>query len=259
MYSLEQVRYRVPSAFATEPYTQMSDNYAYIPTSSIISAMMDEGYGVSAAYESGTRIEEKRGHTKHLLRFRKIDQAPLMLGEILPEIVLVNSHDGSSAYRLMAGLLRLACTNGLMVADGKLGGFHVRHYGDVQGQVISGSQEMLKRLPETLDTVSKWRNIALDEQQALDFAKAALVLRYGEDEYDFPFDSPRVLLSVRRWDDRGDSLWNVFNRVQENIMKGGFRSRFSGRRTRAVRNIAENVRLNQGLWSLAQETAERVG
>ena len=35
-----------------------------------------------------------------------------------PRVVLVNSHDKSSAYQLHCGLFRLVCTNGMVVSDG---------------------------------------------------------------------------------------------------------------------------------------------
>jgi len=49
-------------------------------------------------------------------------------------------------------------------------------------------------------------------------------------------------------------LWSTFNRVQENLVKGGLTGRnANGRqqRTRPVQGIDQNVRLNRALWLLA--------
>ena len=91
-----------------------------------------------------------------------------------------------------------------------------------------------------------------DEQQA--FAKAALQLRWGDDA---PINTNRLLAAHRHEDVKGD-LWTTFNRVQENMLKGGVPGRSStGRRTttRAVGGVNENVKLNKALWTLADSMA----
>jgi hypothetical protein len=63
------------------------------------------------------------------------------------------------------------------------------------------------------------------------------------------------LLTPRRIDDRASDLWTTFNRVQENMIKGGLRARNkSGHSTttRAVKGIDQNVKLNRALWQLAE-------
>ena len=54
-------------------------------------------------------------------------------------------------------------------------------------------------------------------------------------------------------------LWTTFNRVQENMIKGGVPGRSArGRRmtTRGVAGVNENVKLNRALWTLADEFAK---
>ena len=53
-------------------------------------------------------------------------------------------------------------------------------------------------------------------QQA--FAKAALTYRFGEEHQ--PVTEAQIL-TPRRSEDRQDDLWSVFNRCQENLLKGG--------------------------------------
>ena len=60
----------------------------------------------------------------------------------------------------------------------------------------------------------------------------------------------------RRFEDRRDDLWTTFNRLQENLVKGGLEGRSrNGRatRTRPVNGIDQNVKLNRALWVLAEE------
>ena len=60
-------------------------------------------------------------------------------------------------------------------------------------------------------------------------------------------------------EDSGNDLWTTFNRIQENMIKGGMSGRSkSGRRstTREVNGVTENVKLNRALWTLADEFAK---
>src|SRR3546814_6818217 len=58
----------------------------------------------------------------------------------------------------------------------------------------------------------------------------------------------------RRHDDSRRDLWSVFNRTQENLIKGGLSARAAnGRRqtTLPVQGIDNGIRLNRALWLLA--------
>ena len=55
-------------------------------------------------------------------------------------------------------------------------------------------------------------------------------------------------------DDNRVDLWSVFNRIQENLIRGGLVGRGNrGRRqrTRPVQSIDQDLRLNRALWLLA--------
>nr|QTX14453.1 UPF0380 proteins YafZ and homologs [Klebsiella pneumoniae] len=63
------------------------------------------------ACQSRVRDEDKRGHTKHMVRLRREGTNK---GTEVPEIILLNSHDGSSSYQMIPGMFRFVCTNGLV-------------------------------------------------------------------------------------------------------------------------------------------------
>jgi hypothetical protein len=57
-------------------------------------------------------------------------------------------------------------------------------------------------------------------------------------------------------EDLGEDLWQVTNRVQENLLRGGLvRRTATGRliRSRSITAIAQDVRINGGIWDLAAE------
>jgi hypothetical protein len=61
------------------------------------------------------------------------------------EVVLVNSHDKSSAYQLRCGLFRLVCANGMVVSDGTFQRISIKHSGFDPDSVIEASFKLLCR------------------------------------------------------------------------------------------------------------------
>lgn len=253
----DQLMQRAPSIFATEPWDRMSDRYAFIPTIQIVDKMRAEGFQPFSVVQSHTRVPDKQAYTRHMIRFRDMrngnEPAIRRLGEIYPELVLTNSHDGASTYNLDAGLFRLVCLNGATVADGEISQIKVRHSGSVD-QIIDASFEVVEQFPRVLESVERFSQLQLTGPQREAYAVAALELKYDEGEAPI---TAQQLLRVRRPADADPSLWNTFNTVQENLLKGGLRGRNAetARRvtTRPVKGISENTKLNKALWTLTEE------
>jgi hypothetical protein len=255
-----EIRAVAPSIFAETAHGSRSQKYSYIPTSTVLASLRREGFEPFEVRQGGTRDEEKRAFTKHLIRLRHASQTA-QVGDHHHEIVLVNSHDGTSSYQIMSGIFRLVCSNGMVVAD-DLNEIRIKHSGDVIPQVIDGCIEILGRLPEASESVREWSALRLTEGERAAFGAAALALRYDETE-EAPFSAEK-LLTVRRFADAEPNLWATLNTVQENVIRGGVSyvlrdengRRKQMRRTREISGIDQNVRLNRGLWVLAQEMAK---
>ncbi len=252
--SHDLMRRYVPSVFAEGAHESRSKRYTYLPTIEIVNGLAKEGFHATYAIEATTRVEGKEGFTKHMLRFRHARDFERSDAKEANEIILINSHDGSSAYQMLGGCFRFVCANGLVVGD-KLGEVRVRHSGNVQHEIVAGAMGMMDRF-EVID-VSRERMQALQlssgEQTA--FARAALAVRYDDPEKPAPIE-PEQVLQARRWDDRGADLWSTFNRVQENLTQGGIRGRNANNRrtsTRQINGIDQNVGINRALWTLAEE------
>ena len=257
----EQLLQHAPSVFAEQAHVSRSNRYSYIPTSRVVTALRDEGFFPVKVTCSNVRDVSKRGFEKHMLRFRRTD-AQLAVGDVFPEVVLVNSHDGSTSYNIMAGLFRLACSNGLVVpCSDATQEVSVRHTGrNIVDDVIEGSYRVLAESTAAIETSKQWGLIELNphEQQAL--AVGAHHVRFADShgEINTPI-KPEQFLSARRYDDRKNDLWTVFNRVQENAIKGGLRgvvTDTNGRRrrtsTKEVKGIDGNVSINKALWKMAE-------
>jgi hypothetical protein len=244
-----------PSIFATTPWQGMSSRYTFIPTINVIDKMRSEGFQPVSAMQSRTRIEGKQEFTRHLIRFRDMrnGDAPAIrtLGTIYPELVLTNSHDGASAYKLDAGLFRLVCTNGMVVSVGSVSQVNVRHSGSADG-IIDATYQLVEEFPKVLDSVHGFARLRLSAPQQTAFATAALALKYDDAA---PVTAAQVM-RPRRTEDAEPTLWNTLNVAQEHLVSGGDRGRgTTGRRlsTRPVTGISENTRLNKALWTLTEE------
>ena len=151
----EQIRNVAPSVFADAAHSSRSARYSTIPTSEVLASLRREGFQPFAVTQGGSRDEQKRDFTKHMLRLRHESTMGAQVGDSFQEIVLVNSHDGTSSYQLMAGMFRLVCSNGMVVGAGN--GFdevRIKHAGNVIPAVIDGCVEILGRLPEVSNNVA---------------------------------------------------------------------------------------------------------
>ncbi len=252
----DQLRAIAPSIFAESPHGSRSEKYAYIPTSAVLDRLASEGFRPYSVAQGGSKDEAKRGFTKHLLRLRH-DSQELQVGQTHNEIVLLNSHDGTSSYRLMAGVYRLVCSNGLVIAQDKIEDIRIPHKGDVAGLVLDGCITMLDKLPEVSNSIADMAAITLSEAEQEVFGRAALIARYGEEPAPI---RPDQVTAPRRRDDVKNDVWTTFNTIQENLVRGGVRYiqrdergyRVAARQTREIRGVDQNTSLNRALWALAE-------
>lgn len=253
----DQLRKLAPSVYAEQAHDSRSARYAYIATAEILAGLQREGFEVYRATQSRTRLADRSEHTKHMLRLRHRSTALQAVGDSAAEIVLINSHDGSSSYQMMGGMYRLACNNGLVVPDGVCQTIKVQHTGNILDRVTEGAFDVLDGLTRVIEHRDTMRALTLSEGEQQAFARAAITLRFDVADTGAAAPvTPEQVNRPRRIDDRAPDLWTTFNRVQENLVRGGLRARnANGRRmsTRAVTGIDQDVKLNRALWTLAEE------
>ncbi|MBT2336663.1 DUF945 domain-containing protein [Variovorax paradoxus] len=245
----DQISTVAPSIFADAPHESRSQRYAYIPTAAVLTELRQEGFQPFMVAQTRVRHDDRRDFTKHMIRLRHANQINAREAN---EIILLNSHDGTSSYQLLAGMFRFVCQNGLVCGD-PVADVRVPHKGDVAGHVIEGAYEVLSGFDRAQQSRESMQAVTLDAGESEVFARAALSLKYDDPDKPAPITEAQILMPRRTDDDRRD-LWSVFNRTQENLIKGGLRARAAnGRRqsTRPVQGIDQNVRLNRALWLLA--------
>jgi hypothetical protein len=202
------------------------------------------------------REPDGSGYQKHMVRFRRFDNNDLSVGDTFVELVMTNSHDGKSSFQFMAGLFRLACSNGLTVSQSTFDNICMRHTDYSLDNMTTVVGEVVNKAPLMLDTVREYQSIKLTPAESEVFAKSAIPLRFEPEQTVYP----KELLRPRRNVDADNSLWTTLNVVQENIIRGGVRAystdengRQQRRRSREVRAIDSDIKLNRSLWTLAEE------
>jgi len=260
--SNEQILAGAPSVFATAPHHEVSDRYGFQPTIDVVDALRFEGWMPVDATQKNVRDASKRELTTHLLRFRRIDD-DIQVGDSVVELLLKNSHDRSSAFVLHAGVFRMACANGIVIADSTFNKMSVRHGKNIVNDIIEGSYDIIEDVPMIADHIEGMQGTELSAQERAIFAKTAYTFAHGEkDENDLTSDASIVnqMLAPKRHADAGHDLWTTFNVIQENVIRGGIKTvkindkgRVRRNTKRAVNNIDKNIKLNKALWEMATQ------
>jgi hypothetical protein len=249
----------VPSAFSRGKHERTSSRYEFLPTIDVVTALKESGFMPVKATQKHPRDEERAPFVRHMIRFRQECDLVKSVNDMVPEIVLVNSHDGHSCYHLRAGIYRMVCSNGLVVGNDQ---FHykVRHQGAELNQVIQSAIDLATQFPKTLEIAEKWREIDVSPGVKLQYAERASEINWKKEEYRI---DPNLLLIPRRGEDKANDLWTLFNVVQEHIIKGGVsytKTLEDGKqrkgKTRPVNAVPRDINVNTALWNLTQEVAD---
>ena len=252
--SNETLAQRVPSVFVNSPFPGVSSRYGFVPTSEVVNGLRSAGLVPVYAGQSLTRLEGKRDFTRHVLRFRP-DYAPTIVGEALPEVVLLNSHDGSSGFKMWLGMFRMVCANGLIVSDKAMGAISIPHRANAVEHARRQSIELIERVSGLSLQIETFQAIELSDGEMFQLAEHAAAIRWGSER---PAGlNARDLLTPRRFEDSRRNLWAVLNTIQENLTKGGVNLNRIGRRssTRGLRSIVDDTRMNTRLWAAADQLA----
>jgi len=226
----------------------------------VLEALDKEGFQIHGIQTAKVRTPHRKGFEKHLVRLRR---PTLDYAEEAPEIAVINSHDGSSSYQILAGLIRFICENGLF-AGTKWGEVRIPHKGrNTVRDVIEGTYEVLETFETIVSNVNVMKKIPLLHAEQELLARSALTLRYEGRE---PPITTSTALEIHRKEDDAPTLWNTYNRLQENLTKGGQRGwargvdgRMRRRVTRPLQGIDGSVSFNRALWQLTEEFAALKG
>jgi hypothetical protein len=250
-----QLKEFAPTIFAKGGMPGVSEKYGFVNTKAVIDAMRDTGFDIVEVRQSQRRDLERMPFTKHMLKFRPAGLiGKVKRGDVVPQVMMLNSHDRSSGFHLYAAMYRLICDNGMIVSDGaEVTPIKVHHTVRMVENVIDRSLELIKCIDGVYRLRGDMLKTELTSKAALTFAKHAVQFRPPR----AAVLAPETLLVPRRKEDDKFDLWHVFNRVQENMLRGGNETTSEDGRvvmTRGIGRIERDVEVNTKLWSLAVQT-----
>ena len=241
-----QIKDLAPSVFSTNYASKLSSKYSFVPTEKVLEKFIDQGWDVSSVRQVGRGL-----HSAHEVRMSNTELP--QVGDSLVQAIVRNSHDGTKALTVGAGLYRLVCSNGLTVPTSVAREFTIRHKNIDLDDVRNITEGFAEMLPVLQTSVNKFQQRELKLDEAKDFMGKATLLRWGNGS--IPSLDMNQLLIPNRDGDKGLSLWNVFNVAQEKLVRGGSQYRTGTGRynsVRQLRNFGSINRINTKLWELAE-------
>lgn len=278
----DDVARRAPAAFSTGHAEGLSPRYGMVNTARAVEILDGFGWHPTQAAQKKARRIGAEFHAEHLLAFANSSGLARSTGE-RPEVVLYNSHDGTSSLRLFVGFYRFICSNGIVAGDGFEA--RIRHTNGTVGGFEAMLAEVVARIPAMAHAAEVLKARTLTPAAIQEIGTRAAALRWDPmpAEYYgaadglyidgsanpvrgsfFTHETVRGLTMARRWDDEGADAWRVLNRIQEGVIRGGAmvqslteRHPFGAeRKARAVGSVGETVRINRALWDIVADVAE---
>jgi hypothetical protein len=239
--SLDSLRERVPAIFTKTPSPKVSNRYSFADSEYYLQKFIDADWTIHSA-----RQVSKSEYAPHQVILRNKDIATV--GDLLPQLIFTNSHNGIKKMTMDTGIYRLVCSNGLVVPTSITQSLSIKHIdlGDSTTDTIVNS--FYEKIPIIMNSIDRMRNKILTNDEIDNFTYNALQIRFinavGININD--------VVKPSRIEDYSDDLWTVFNVVQEKLIRGGIQLP-SKRHSRPINNFVNDNDINTKLWQLAEQ------
>lgn len=240
------------SDLAHMPQGDLSSRYQNLDSNDVVERLEDmgltfEGISLASAYKPSNR-----GFQKHLLTFSTGRE--LTDGNFL-QLLVTNSYNGKTSLQFNLGIYRMVCANGLIVGD-TIYSRRVLHKGDAQKQLEDAYDDFKEAIPTVQSkviTLSKSEYSVEDEKS---YINKAFEHSHDSSKYELAGDD---LFIPQRTEDTPNSVYNLYNRVQERILKGQYN--LKNKETGKIRSARKKTSVsvfndtNKFLWNEAEKIA----
>jgi len=231
----------------------LTDNYKVAKTSNLIDKIRSLGFNVEKFVALKTRKVERRGYQKHRVLFTSDLLSTRHSNEGRLQLLMTNSHDGSSSVTFQLGFFRFICSNGLVAGDSIVEPIRIRHIGkDFDEKLERAVIEIVAKAKQIDEALDKLKSVSLTDDAIREFQIKSAQLRY-KDKNIIQVDIPTL-----RQEDKGNGLFEVFNRTQEGLTRGVGRVLFLGennkqedKKIRKITSFVNDSELNNELFNLA--------
>lgn len=239
-----------PAIYSNAAHPKMSQRYSFVSTAEIVSKFEKQGWEVRTMQQSRTRDAGETPFAAHQVRmgFGKFGG----VGDTVPELIIGNSHNGKKTLNFKLGLMRIVCTNGLVIPMPEFNEtFNIRHTGVDDESIKLLTDNMADFLPTVNERVRVMQETSVKESDAIEFLRESVKLRWDSDGYQFNYDD---MLTAKRDEDKPLTAWNVFNIAQEKLIRGeiSYEKKGKNRKAQPIKNFIRENDINTKLWEKAE-------
>lgn len=267
--SMDDLRKACPAAFKTSPTNpNVSERYVQASTATVIEDLAKLGWYPTEAKQCRPKKDSKGIRSFHMIalqnpnvKISKIvensDGTSTEIVDSYPRIILTNSHDGFNSFKFILGLVRLICSNGLVLCSDEFANLSIRHINYTFETLRTVVADIVEKVPYVVSTMNDMKNTIISDDNKKELATAVVKIRKEmEDNQQIELDEATIMdiLMPVREEDKGDDLWTVFNVCQEKMIKGGFQATGKNdkvRKQRKITSIKKDIEYNQRLWEIA--------
>ena len=267
--SMDDLRKACPAAFKTSPTNpNVSERYVQASTATVIEDLAKLGWYPTEAKQCRSKKGSKGIRSFHMIalqnpnvKISKIvensDGTSTEIVDSYPRIILTNSHDGFNSFKFILGLVRLICSNGLVLCSDEFANLSIRHINYTFETLRTVVADIVEKVPYVVSTMNDMKNTIISDDNKKELATAVVKIRKElDDNQKIELDEATIMdiLMPVREEDKGDDLWTVFNVCQEKMIKGGFQATGKNdkvRKQRKITSIKKDIEYNQRLWEVA--------
>ena len=258
--SKEQIISIAPSIYSDEPIDSVSQRYKFVPTYKIIPTLKEAGFYPILVGQSKSRSENDKLYTKHILQFRHISHLmqPDEDEEYL-DVVITSAHNAKSSFSIDLAIVRQICQNTLYTPSESFIHHKIRHTGFTTQKVRDAIEEIKTKMPKIKEEVNRFKNLRLTPIEEMSLAQTALNLRFDKNVHDVNVEQ---FLKVSREEDKENSLWVVYNRIQEAMIRGGLKgiNKLTEKKftSKPIHAIDTSLKLNKKLFLATRKMANLI-
>lgn len=233
-----------------------SERYSVVNTMEVIDGLVDRGFLIDKVTGAAS-MTISNPFERHRVTLVNPDLT-IDDGRTCARVILQNSYNAKSSFRIIAGLFRFACSNGLIIGQvGEMAKIQAVHVAGVDN-AIKQADEYLDKLPKMNELIQVYRDIEVaDELQvklALELATTRQKMIHGNQFNPdvFKLDTDSMLVREREADKENDA-WTIFNILQEKVMNGGYlydpKGKGKIRIAKAIKNTYTKDRVNEQIFT----------
>jgi len=200
----------------------------------VLEVIEEKGWSPVYAWEKPADNFSDYGSQSLFLKFRNPQITLSSKEDLFPELLLKVNPNQKHTQLNSGYLFRQTCSNGLVRGTEKRKHdiYCEKSFNNYLKDFLQGFDIQSNDFNNLIKPISKMKEMELNSKQMVDFSLKAIDLAKLKKI------SPEEVLISRRPEDEGLVLWNIFNRVQENVSK--------------KLNKGLNIEFNENLWNLAE-------